>query len=182
MATTKIMLAGFGGQGILFAGKLIAYAALLEGRELSWLPSYGPEMRGGTANCSVTVSDEPIGSPLVVEPDVLVAMNQPSLDKFVGAVVPGGIVIADSTMISSIPDAADLPNEGVRIVALPATDMAEKNDLKGLANIILAGKLWELTQFCGRETLSAALAKCVPPKKAHLLEPNERAIQLGVEA
>ena len=90
MATIKIVLAGFGGQGVLFAGKLIANTALVEDREVSWLPSYGPEMRGGTANCSVTLSDEPIGSPLVVEPDALVAMNQPSLDKFVDAVEPGG--------------------------------------------------------------------------------------------
>ena len=88
--TNEILLAGFGGQGILFMGKMLAYFGLYENKEVSWLPSYGPEMRGGTANCSVSLSDDPIGSPLILEPDVLVAMNQPSLDKFEGAVVPGG--------------------------------------------------------------------------------------------
>ena len=110
----NIVLAGFGGQGVLFAGKLIAYAGLLEDREVSWLPSYGPEMRGGTANCSVCLSDDPIGSPLVLAPDALVAMNQPSLDKFAGAMAEGGVVVADSTLIANVPD---IP--GVRMCALP---------------------------------------------------------------
>ena len=90
MATTEILLAGFGGQGILFAGKILAYCGLMDNKELSWLPSYGPEMRGGTCNCSVTISDDPIGSPLVVTPHLLIAMNQPSFDKFVSCVRPGG--------------------------------------------------------------------------------------------
>lgn len=181
MASIKIMLAGFGGQGVLFAGKLIANTALIEDREVSWLPSYGPEMRGGTANCSVTLADEPIGSPLITTPDVLVAMNQPSLDKFMGDVVPGGTIIADTTMVPNLPAAEQLA-QGVRVVALPATQMAEENGLKGLANIILVGKLWAETKFCARETLDAALTACVPARKAHLLEPNKRALQLGIEA
>lgn len=181
MASIKIVLAGFGGQGVLFAGKLIANTALIEDREVSWLPSYGPEMRGGTANCSVTLSDEPIGSPLVLDPDALVAMNQPSLDKFVDAVVPGGLIVADSTMVPNIPT-ADQVAQGVRVFAVPATAMAEENGLKGLANIILAGKLWAETQFCSRETLDAALTACVPARKAHLLEPNKKALQLGIDA
>ena len=181
MASIKIMLAGFGGQGVLFAGKLIANTALIEDREVSWLPSYGPEMRGGTANCSVTLSDEPIGSPLVVEPNALVAMNQPSLDKFVGTVEPGGVIVIDTTMAPNIPDASALP-KGVQGYALPATTMAEENGLKGLANIILVGKLWAVTQFCSREALEEALKACVPPRKQHLLEPNLRALQLGIDA
>ena len=112
----QAVLAGFGGQGILFAGKIIANAGLLEDRELSWLPSYGPEMRGGTANCSVCISDDPIGSPLVLNPDVLVVMNQPSLDKFEHSVQPGGLVIVDSTLVPRIPD---MP--GVTVCAVPAT-------------------------------------------------------------
>ncbi len=180
MASIKIVLAGFGGQGVLFAGKLIANTALIENREVSWLPSYGPEMRGGTANCSVTLSDDPIGSPLVLAPDALVAMNQPSLDKFAGAVVPGGLIVADATMVPNIP-APDQVAQGVRIYAVPATAMAEEHGLKGLANIILAGKLWAETQFCTREALDSALAACVPPRKAHLFEPNKQALQLGIE-
>lgn len=180
MATIKIVLAGFGGQGVLFAGKLIANTALVEDREVSWLPSYGPEMRGGTANCSVTLSDEPIGSPLVVEPDALVAMNQPSLDKFVDAVEPGGVIVVDSTMVPRVPADADLP-EGTRVFEVPATALAEEHGLKGLANIILVGKLWAETKFCSREALEDALRHCVPPRKQHLLEPNLRALQMGIE-
>ena len=179
MAAIKIMLAGFGGQGVLFAGKLIANTALIEDREVSWLPSYGPEMRGGTANCSVTLSDDPIGSPLVVEPDALVAMNQPSLDKFASTVEPGGVIVIDATMVPHIP--AELP-EGVQLVSIPASAMAEENGLKGLANIILVGKLWAATQFCSREALEEALKSCVPPRKQHLLEPNLRALQMGIDA
>lgn len=171
----NILLAGFGGQGILFAGKLIAYAGLIEGRELSWLPSYGPEMRGGTANCSVCLSDEPIGSPLVLEPDVLVAMNQPSLDKFADAVVPGGKIIIDSTMCQRIPERAD-----VTIFPVPATQLAEENGLKGLASVILVGKLLREIGFCDPAALEGAIAKSVPAKKAHLLGKNRKAFEIGM--
>ena len=100
MKDLNILFAGFGGQGVLFSGKVIAYAGMMEGKEISWLPSYGPEMRGGTANCSVCISDNKIGSPLVTNPDILVAMNLPSLDKFEKDVVPGGMIILDSTLIN----------------------------------------------------------------------------------
>ena len=103
MSTNKnfnMLLAGFGGQGILFAGKVIAYGGLMDEKEISWLPSYGPEMRGGTANCSVCISDQPIGSPLVVNPNVFIAMNLPSFDKFINDVEPGSIVIVDSFLIN----------------------------------------------------------------------------------
>ena len=171
-----IVLAGFGGQGVLFAGKLIAYAGLLEGREVSWLPSYGPEMRGGTANCSVCLSDDPIGSPLVTSPNALVAMNQPSLDKFEGSVVEGGVAVVDSTLVQRVPE---IP--GVRMRALPATAMAEEAGFKKLANIILAGKLYAETSFCEEETLWKAMEKCVPARKAAMLEMNKQALGLGRE-
>lgn len=96
----EILLAGFGGQGILFAGKVLAYCGLMDKKELSWLPSYGPEMRGGTANCSVCISDEPIASPLVTEPDLMMAMNQPSFEKFINKVKAGGKAFIDSTLVS----------------------------------------------------------------------------------
>ena len=172
-----VVLAGFGGQGVLFAGKLIAYAGLLEGREVSWLPSYGPEMRGGTANCSVCLSDDPIGSPLVTSPNALVAMNQPSLDKFEGSVVEGGVAVVDSTLVQRVPE---IP--GVRMRALPATAMAEEAGFKKLANIILAGKLYAETSFCEEETLWKAMEKCVPARKAAMLEMNKQALKLGMEA
>lgn len=175
--TLNIILAGFGGQGVLFAGKFIAYAGLLEDREVSWLPSYGPEMRGGTANCSVCLSDDPIGSPLVVSPNALIAMNQPSFDKFKDCVVPGGVIIADSTLIHRI---EEVP--GVRICAIPATAMAEEAGFRKLANIILAGKLFTETAFCKEETLWAAIKACMPPRKAFLLQSNKQALELGMNA
>ena len=173
----NILLAGFGGQGVLFAGKLIASAGLIEGRELSWLPSYGPEMRGGTANCSVCLSDDPIGSPLVTQPDALVAMNQPSLEKFIDDVIPGGVVLVDSTMVPIVPERTD-----ITFVAIPATQMAEENGLKGLANVILVGRLFKEVGFSGSEALDQALADSVPARKQHLLEPNRKALQLGMES
>lgn len=139
----QVILAGFGGQGLLFAGKVIASAGLIEDRQLSWLPSYGPEMRGGTANCSVVLSDEPIGSPLVTEPNVLIAMNQPSYDKFIGKVKPGGLVLVDTTMVARVAKRDD-----VTTFEIPATELAEKNGLKGLANILLVGKMFKETAFC----------------------------------
>lgn len=173
----KIVLAGFGGQGVLFAGKVIAYTGLIGDREVSWLPSYGPEMRGGTANCSVSLAAEPIGSPLVTAPDVLVAMNQPSLDKFIDAVVPGGLIVADSTLVQSIPERND-----VTVKTLPAADIAEKAGLKGLGNIVLVGALFAADPFCTRDQLDAAVEKCVPARKAAMVDKNKQALKLGMEA
>lgn len=173
----NIVLAGFGGQGILFAGKIIATAGLIDDREVSWLPSYGPEMRGGTANCSVCLADDPIGSPLVVTPDTLIVMNQPSLEKFIDTVAEGGIAVIDSTLVQDIPE-----REGVKICAIPATEIAEQNGLKGLANVVCVGKLFEETGLCSKETLDAAIEKCVPASKAEMLEKNKRALVLGMQA
>ena len=171
-----MVIAGFGGQGVLFTGKIIAYTAMIEGREVSWLPSYGPEMRGGTANCSVCVEDKPIGCPIVLDPTQLVAMNQPSYDKFIGTVQPGGVVVYDSTLIQ-----ADAAPEGVSIRANPATQLANDEGLHGLANIIILGQVLQATGFTSYEVLTEAIKKCVPAKKAHLLEPNLRALKLGYD-
>ena len=175
MRELQIVLAGFGGQGVLFAGKVISYAGLIENRELSWLPSSGPAMRGGTANCSVTLSDEPIGSPLVTEPNALVAMNQPSFDKFIDVVADGGVVIVDTDMVPDVHERA-----GVKVISIPATKMAEDAGLKGLANIVLVGRLWAETQFCDRAVLDEAIDKCVPPRKAALIDKNKQALELGI--
>ena len=177
MAELKTVFAGFGGQGVLFAGKVMAYAGLIEGREVSWLPSYGPEMRGGTANCSVVLDDAPIGSPLVVQPDVLVALNQPSLDKFLPDMLPGSTIIADTSLIQNIPEV-----EGVKVFAFPAAQLAEENGCKGLGNIVLVGKLWAETKFCSEETLKAAIEKCVPARHAKKLPLNYTAVELGKNA
>lgn len=176
MALQNILLAGFGGQGILFAGKVAAYSGLMDGKEVSWLPSYGPEMRGGTANCSVCISDEPIGSPLVLAPGALLVMNIQSYDKFIDAVVPGGIAVVDSTLVDKRSDRTD-----ISCMYVPATALANERELSGLANIILLGTLLKHSGFASEEAVEKAIAKCVPPKKQHLLEPNMKAIRLGME-
>ena len=173
--TTEIVLAGFGGQGVLFAGKILAYCGLMDNKELSWLPSYGPEMRGGTANCSVCISDEPIGSPLVLTPDILIAMNQPSFDKFVDAVKPGGKIFVDSTLIDSKCERTD-----VECHYIPSSQLAEDNNLKGGSNIILLGKLIKETNIFTLDTMKKAIEKVVPPTKAHLIENNFKAIEIGM--
>ncbi|MDR2647826.1 MAG: 2-oxoacid:acceptor oxidoreductase family protein [Oscillospiraceae bacterium] len=172
--TTQILLAGFGGQGILFTGKFLAYIGLLQGREVSWLPSYGPEMRGGTANCSVILSDDSIGSPIVLEPDVLLAMNLPSFERFAPSVRGGGLLFADSSLIPVKSDRAEIAAHYV-----PATALASDNQLTGLANMILLGKLLAVTNLASEETIQAAMIKTVPPKKANLLQKNTTALALG---
>lgn len=173
--TYEIILAGFGGQGILFAGKLLAYSGLMDDKEVSWLPSYGPEMRGGTANCSVCISSEPISSPLVLQPTELIAMNTPSYDKFINNVKEGGKAIIDSTMIDKKSDRTDID-----CYYVPATQLAADNDLKGMANIILMGKLLKETGITSIEVVRKALTKIVPPSKAQLVDANMKAISIGM--
>ena len=175
MADFNFLLAGFGGQGILFAGKVIAYGGLADEQQVSWLPSYGPEMRGGTCNCSVCLSDKTIGSPLVTEPNGFIPMNLPSFDKFIDTVAPGGVVVIESSLIDRKVERTD-----VKAFYVPATKIAEENGLKGLANIILIGKLWKETQFCTKEALEAGVRKSVPAKKAHLVDSNLKALELGI--
>ena len=174
MASTKILIAGFGGQGILFTGKAIAYTGLKAEKEVSWLPSYGPEMRGGTANCSVIIADEPVGSPIVEKPDVLIAMNLPSLEKYLNETVNGGYIIYDSSLI-----AKDVARDGVSIFAIPATKLASDNNLNGLANIIILGKVVKETGIFTLEQIKTNLSQMVPAKKAELLEKNIKAIEIG---
>ena len=174
--TTKILLAGFGGQGILFAGKFLAYSGLIEGKQISWLPSYGPEMRGGTANCSVIISDEPVGSPIVSNPDVLIVMNLPSLDKYENAVVPGGKIFVDSTLIER-----KVERDDVDVFYIPATQMAKQMSAPTLANMIITGKLIKETGVIEHSNIEAALKKVVSAKHADLFSVNLDAINKGYE-
>ena len=176
MKTTQILIAGFGGQGVLFAGKFLAYKGLVQDKQVSWLPSYGPEMRGGTANCSVVLSDTPVGSPIITTPDVLVAMNLPSLMKFIDTVVPGGQVYVDSSLIDVKVERTD-----VEVFYIPATQLAKENGIATLANMIIVGSLLQNhpeLDFAGAE---AVVNKLVPPKKAALIELNMKALNLGKE-
>ena len=176
MKTTQILIAGFGGQGVLFAGKFLAYKGLVQDKNVSWLPSYGPEMRGGTANCSVILSDMPVGSPIITDPDVLVAMNLPSLQKFVDTVVPGGKIIIDSTLIDAKVDRTD-----VEVFYVPATQMAKDAGFSTLANMILTGKVLKETDAVTFEGNKETLESFIPAKKAGLIEINCKALQMGYD-
>lgn len=172
--TDNIVIAGFGGQGILFAGKILAYAALLKGKYLSWLPSYGPEMRGGTANCHVIISDEPVGSPIITEPNVLISMNKPSLEKFVNDVVPGGTIIYDKTLIDN-----DVKRTDVKVSAVEATGIATKEAKANMANMIMLGALLKATNIFTIEEIRAGVAKAVPPTKQEMADYNMKLIERG---
>ncbi len=175
MSSLSTLIAGFGGQGSLFFGKVIASCALFDGKQVTWLPSYGPEMRGGTANCSVNISDTEISSPLVLKPDVLIAMNLPSYDKFIDTVAPGGSVILDSSLIDKKVERTD-----INAYYVPATAMSDEYNLQGLANIILLGKFFAITDFTKLETIEKTFADVVPARKAHLIVKNIEAVKLGV--
>ncbi len=176
MSQTQFLFSGFGGQGILFAGKFLAYKGLMEDRQVSWLPSYGPEMRGGTASCSVILSDEPVGSPIVTRPDVLVAMNLPSLDKFENTVAPGGIILVDSTLVERKVQRTD-----VTTYYIPATKMAGDNGIGTLANMIIVGKLLSVLGEYDPDGITATLNKVISARKANMLDMNRTALQLGAD-
>lgn len=172
--THSFLIAGFGGQGLLFAGKFLAIKGMNEGKEISWLPSYGPEMRGGTASCSVIVSDDPVGSPIIDNPDVLMVMNLPSLDKYEKAVQPGGMIFLDSSLIGRKVERTD-----VKVFYVPATKMAGEQGVSTLANMILTGKiLKELGEF-DEESIKAALNKVVSAKHPEMFDFNMKALALG---
>lgn len=174
MAYTQILIAGFGGQGILFAGKFLAYKGLLEGKQISWLPSYGPEMRGGTANCSVIISDTPVGSPIVSNPDILVVMNLPSLDKYENAAVPGSKIFVDSALIDR-----KVQREDVDVFYIPATKLASDAGIPTLANMIMMGKMIRQTSVVSFDDIKSALEKVVSVKHADMLSYNLKALETG---
>ena len=174
MKTTQMLIAGFGGQGILFAGKFLAYKGLMEDLQVSWLPSYGPEMRGGTANCNVILSDTPVGSPIITAPDVLIAMNLPSLQKYVDTVVPGGQIYVDSSLIHEKVTRTD-----VEVFYIPATQMAKEAQIPTLANMIIVGHLLENHPELSFGGTDAVVTKLVPAKKAALVELNMKALNMG---
>ena len=174
MKTTEILIAGFGGQGILFSGKFLAYKGLKEELQVSWLPSYGPEMRGGTANCNVILSDDPVGSPIITTPDVLIAMNAPSLQKYVNSVAKGGQIYVDSSLID-----AKVERDDVEVFYIPATQMAKDNGIGSLANMIILGYVLECNPNLSFDGVEMVVESLVPAKKAALKELNMKALCLG---
>ena len=176
MKTLQMLIAGFGGQGVLFLGKIVAYQGLIADKQVSWLPSYGPEMRGGTANCSIIVSDTPVGSPIVANPDCLVAMNLPSLDRYEASVKEGGMIFYDSSLIER-----PLRRTDVKAYPIPATRLAGENGFPTLGNMILVGKILEALGEYNEEGVTAALAKVISAKRADMLEVNRKALELGAK-
>jgi 2-oxoglutarate ferredoxin oxidoreductase subunit gamma len=176
MAQTDIIFSGFGGQGIQAAGKLIAYAGMLENKFVSFLPSYGPEMRGGTSNCHVIVSDEPIGSPILNSATVVMAMNRPSLDKFESYLVPGGILLVDSSLVNREPVRKD-----IKVFAIPATQIASDMGNLAFANIIMLGKLINETGAVSAEYFEKGLRKVLPEKKHYLIPDEMKALKIGMD-
>ena len=174
MSAVNYLLSGFGGQGILFAGKFLTYKGLIENKQVSWLPSYGPEMRGGTANCSVILSDSPVGSPIVSTPDVLFAMNLPSLDKYENACSKGAKLIIDSTLIGR-----KVERDDVDAYYIPATSLAAEIGAPTLANMIMLGKMIKETGIIKLEDVEKGLKKVIPAKKADMLGLNMKAIETG---
>lgn len=174
MKAVSIMIAGFGGQGVLFAGKVLAYQGMIEGKNVSWLPSYGPEVRGGTANCSVIISDTPVGSPVVDNPDVLVAMNLPSLDKYEHTVAKGGKLFVDSSLVER-----KAKRDDVNVYYIPSTRLASENGAASLANMIMLGKLIKETACVEYSNTEKVLKKVVSERHNDLIDLNRRIIELG---
>ena len=171
----QIIVSGFGGQGSLFAGQLLTYAGLEEDRHVAWLPSYGPEMRGGTARCTVTISDEPIGSPITDTPSAVIALNPASLEMFEPMVRPGGLLIVNSSIAQQ-----EVQRKDIITIRIPATDMArDEMGNERMANMILLGALVRVTGVVSLDSVMTALKKNLPERRHHLLEPNREALHRG---
>jgi len=176
MIDFSIIFAGFGGQGILSAGKMAAEAALYEGKEVSWFPSYGPEMRGGTANCSVVISDSPIGSPVVNDADVVICLNQPSMEKFEQQLKPGGLLIIDSSLIKLTPERTD-----IKFIPMEASDIASQLGKMMFAPISMVGCMATATNCFKRESFEKSLYEILPERKHALIPKNMEAFDKGAE-
>jgi len=170
----EIIISGFGGQGTLFAGQLLAYAAMDSGHHVTWIPSYGPEMRGGTARCTVIVSDEEIGSPLVRRPSASIVLNLPSMEAFEPAVKPGGVLVVNSSLVPQKSKRGD-----IRVFYVPATDMAEELGNVRLANVLCLGALVQATGVVSVEAVEQALDDHLPERHRKLLGPNKEALGKG---
>ncbi len=172
--THEIIMAGFGGQGIMLIGTLLTYAGMKEGKKVSWLPSYGPEMRGGTANCAVVVSDEEIASPIVTEPTSCIVMNGPSFAKFHKALVPGGLLVLNSSLVK-----VDDRRGDIRVLKIPANDVAREVGSEKVANMVCLGALVEATSCVALDSVIKALKEVIHERHHNLLPMNEEALKKG---
>ncbi|MGB6370263.1 MAG: 2-oxoacid:acceptor oxidoreductase family protein [Atribacterota bacterium] len=172
----RIIISGFGGQGVMLMGRLLAYAGMLEGKNVAWMPSYGPEMRGGTANCTVLISEEEIGSPIVSHPKILIAMNQPSLDKFESNVSENGLIILNDSLIKR-----EVNRNDVKVIRIPADDIADKLGNSRAANMVVLGAYVKQSGVVKMETIFKALEKALAGRNKKILELNKKALKQGAE-
>ncbi len=167
MSEISIIISGFGGQGVLFAGQLLAYTGMDNGRFVTWIPSYGPEMRGGTANCTVMISDEPIGAPVVAQPDIALVLNQPSFDKYEPLVKQGGLLVVNSSLVVLTTQRTDID-----VVYIPANAISEQFGSPKMVNMVAIGGMLAKRPFIPLDLIKQALIDHLPKSKAHLLENN----------
>ncbi|MBS3810765.1 MAG: 2-oxoacid:acceptor oxidoreductase family protein [Halanaerobiales bacterium] len=172
----EIILAGFGGQGIMLMGKLISYAGMKEGKEVSWMPSYGPEMRGGTANCTVIVSDKLIPSPMTTQPDSIIVMNLPSFDKFLPQVKSGGTVFLNSTLIEE-----DVKRDDIKVIKIPANEIANQLGNSKIANMVMLGSYIENKDVIKLKTVKNSLESVLSARNQDLIDLNLKALEKGKE-
>jgi len=176
MDETSIIISGFGGQGTLFAGQVLAYAAMDNGMEVTWIPSYGPEMRGGTANCTVIISNETIGSPLVRNPDIVLALNLPSIDKYEERIPTGGVLVANSSLVPR-----EIQREDITSLLIPVNEIAEEIGFSRLGNMIMIGAMLALKPILPLDTVKKALEEHIPERHKKTLPLNFKAMDKGFE-
>jgi 2-oxoglutarate ferredoxin oxidoreductase subunit gamma len=176
MKEYRIIISGFGGQGILSAGRILACAGMLEDKHVSWVPSYGPEMRGGTANCHVIIAKEPIASPILSEANILIVMNEPSILKFESYVKKDGIIISDSSIINNYK-----ADNNINHIQIPATKMANDMGNAALANIIILGKLFDKTALVLKDSIIESFKSVLPENKHYLIQIEIKAFNMGIE-
>jgi 2-oxoglutarate ferredoxin oxidoreductase subunit gamma len=172
----EVIISGFGGQGALFAGQLLTYTGLDEGRHVTWIPSYGPEMRGGTAHCIVIISDDDIGSPIIRQPSVCIVMNPPSMDKYEPLVKPGGLLVANSTLVRTRTERDD-----IEAVYIPANELAAELGNVKMANVVLLGAMLGSREILPIDSVKRTLETHIPERRRHIIEPNKRALDRGVQ-
>ena len=171
----QLIVGGFGGQGVLLIGQLIAYSGMLDGKEVSWMPAYGPEMRGGSCNCSVVISDQPVGSPKVEDANVVIAMNRPAMEKFESSLVPGGILLMNSSLIDVEPTRTD-----VKVVKVPVNDIAAELGSPRVGNMVMLGAYSAAAGMFSIDTLIEALRHKLGPAKEKFIPLNRKAIEAGM--
>ena len=172
----EVIISGFGGQGALFAGQLLTYTGLDEGWHVTWIPSYGPEMRGGTAHCIVIISDDDIGSPIIRQPSVCIVMNPPSMDKYEPLVKPGGLLVANSTLVRTRSERDD-----IEAVYIPANELAAELGNVKMANVVLLGAMLGSREIVPIDSVKRTLETHIPERRRHIIEPNKRALERGVQ-